>query len=103
MHIRLSRADIDRYCQDTKDYEDPDQPDLWLSHKARKVLFHACGISPKLQNTLEAHYGGRLPFVLATDPFRLYAEIDAISFEKAARLWRRTSESADRRCILRAA
>nr|WP_281024348.1 AAA family ATPase [Microvirga calopogonii] len=67
------------------------------------MLFHACGISPKVQDTLEAYYGGRLPFVLASDPFRLYAEIDAISFEKAARLWRRTSESSDRRCILRAA
>ncbi|WP_262030528.1 ATP-dependent RecD-like DNA helicase [Microvirga sp. Mcv34] len=103
MHIRLSRADIDRYCQDTRDFEDLDQPELWLSQKARKILFHACGISPKLQDTLEAYYGGRLPFVLATDPFRLYAEIDAVAFDKAARLWRRTAESADRRCMLRAA
>lgn len=103
MHIRLSRADIERYCHDTKDREDPDSPDLWLSSKARKILFHACGISPAHQEMIESRYGARLPFVLAADPFRIYTDFDGISFEKTARLWRRTAENSDRRCILRAA
>lgn len=103
MHIRLSRTDIEQYCLDTRDREDQDNPDLWLSSKARKILFHACGIGPAHQEMIESRYGARLPFILAADPFRIYADFEGISFEKAARLWRRTAESSDRRCILRAA
>ena len=91
MSIRLTRSSIRAYWNkingDTRLNAILDPDEDWARANGRAILMAAAGISEQTHEALKARYGSRLNAILETDPFRLYAESDAISFAAAAYIY----------------
>lgn len=100
--IRLTRHELHNW-REQNTHIPADDRGQWIKEHAIDILFSACSIPSSTLTDIRERWPERADRIILTDPFRLYAEIDGITFQKAFRIWRRTSDGTDRNAILKAA
>jgi exodeoxyribonuclease V alpha subunit len=95
MTVRIERREIDAYWRATVgDGTSRTPSDAWIAENIQGIVLAAAGIGPTARERLREHYGRNLNALIGQDPFRLYAEHPAVTFEQAAFLYRRSDVRA---------